>query len=105
MMPLTGHVTTAASVFVVWYTHAVEYSEVEVDAVGEDDTLPVDDATKPPVFDADSEAESETDAARVADTDLLAGRDADTDAEADTLKPRVGDVDGDGDGETSTHCT
>jgi len=50
MMALTGHVTTAGSVFVVWYAHAVEYSDGELatdrevdgdrEAEGEDCALP-----------------------------------------------------------------
>jgi hypothetical protein len=115
MTALTGHVTTAGAALLVWYTHAVEYSDGELatDALTDTDrerdalgvTLPVDDAMKPPVLDADKEAEREADTLIDAGSDLLAVRDAETDADADTLKPRVGDVDGDSDGDTSRHCT
>ena len=54
---MTGHVTTAGSVFVVWYTHAVEYSDGELatEELAEIDlerdllcvTLAVDDGTNP----------------------------------------------------------
>jgi hypothetical protein len=40
-----------------------------------------------------------------AGTDLDATRDTETVDDTVTLKPRVGDIDGDGDGETSKHCT
>jgi len=112
---LTGHVTTAGSVFVVWYTHAVEIADGEpaTDALADTDrerdalgvTLPVDDAMKPPVLDADKDAEREAGTLIDAGSDLLAVRDAETDADADTLKPRDCDVDGDGVGDTSKHCT
>jgi hypothetical protein len=114
-MALTGHVTTAGAALLVWYTHADEYSDGELatDALADTDrelnllcvTLAVDDAIKPPVLDADKEAEREADTLIDAGCDLLAVRDAETDADADTLKPRDCDVDGDGVGDTSKHCT
>jgi len=104
----TGHVTTAGAALLVWYTHAVEYSDGELatDALTDADrvTLPVRDGMKPPVLDAD--ADRETEALRVAltgDADPL--RDADPETDAVTLKPRDCDRDGVGVGDTSVHCT
>ena len=92
MMALTGHVTTAGSVFVVWYTHAVEYSDDDTDGARE--ALTDADAAAPP-----RDALTDDDAGREALTDGDAARDA------VTLKPRVGDGDGDSDRETMVHCT
>jgi len=100
----TGHGTTAGSVFVVWYTHAVEYSDGEpatdlleaadrVALLGTDDETDGDTATPP------RDALTDDDASREALTDGDAARDA------VTLKPRVGDGDGDSDRETMVHCT
>ena len=93
MMALTGHVATTVPP-VGDDTHTVEYNDGELatdaltdlDAVG----LPVRDAMKPPVLDAD--ADTERDADRLPDADAV------------TLKPRVCDLDGVGVGDTSTHC-
>ena len=85
--------------FVVWYTHAVEYSDGELatDALTDADrvTLPVTDGMKPPVLDAD--LDRETEALRVAltsDADPL--RDADPDADAHAVAVAVARLERDG---------
>ena len=58
---MTGHVTTAGTNRFVEYTHAVEYSDGELatDALTDLDAvaLPVRDAMKPPVLDADADGD------------------------------------------------
>jgi len=105
MMALTGHVTTAGAALLVWYTHAVEYSDDGTDGARE--ALTDADAAAPP-----RDALTDGDAAtppRDALTDDDAGREALTDGDAArdavTLKPRVDDGDGDSDRETMVHCT
>jgi len=105
MMALTGHVTTAGAALLVWYTHAVEYSDDDTDGARE--ALTDADAAAPP-----RDALTDGDAAtppRDALTDDDAGREALTDGDAArdavTLKPRVDDGDGDSDRETMVHCT
>ena len=90
-------------------THTVEYKpgELATDALTDLDAVALRVAVgmRPPVLDADADAERDADRLTDASTDLLAERDADTDAEAVTLKPRVGDVDGDRVGDTSVQRT
>ena len=85
MLAPAGHVTTAAAALLVWYTHAVEYSDGEL-------------ATE-----RDTEEEREGDAAAAGEREPLL--DSDPDCDALTLKPPVGDGDVDGDGEPTKHCT